>query len=214
MKAAVGLAVMICRLPPAMRRHLHIFAQVLRHHHIREGAEHGDQLGDVDELREARDRLVLAGGLQFELGRGVAEGRGPGVELVQAALEQRRVADQPLHREHLAERVGDRRAGGEHERPARVLRLDEAGLHIEVPGALRAVRIDALQRRHVGGEGELAELLRLVDDDLVDADLGDGQQVVLAGRERLQPFLEALLQRSRRLRETRSSLSTLVSSSS
>ncbi len=41
---------------------------------------------------------------------------------------------------------------------------------------------------------ELAELLRLVDDDLVDADLGDGEKIVLAGGERLQPFLQALLQ--------------------
>ena len=150
--------------------------------------------GTLTKLRKARHRLVFAGGLQLELGRRVAEGGGPGVELVQAALAQRRVVHQPLHGEHLAERVGDRRAGSEHERAAGVLRLDEAGLHVEVPGALRAVRIDALQRRHVGGEGELPELLRLVDDDLVDADLRDGEQVVLARRERLQPLLESLLQ--------------------
>ena len=49
---------------------------------------------------------------------------------------------------------------------------------------MRAIRIDALQRRLVGGEGKLAELLHLVDDQLVDADLGDRQHVVLA---RLQP---------------------------
>ncbi len=113
---------------------------------------------------------------------------------MQPAIQKRRVAEITLHREHLAERVGDRRAGGEHQRPAGVLCRDEAGLYIEVPGALRAVGIDALQRRHVGGEGQLAELLRLVDNDLVDADLGDGQEVVLAGGERLEPFLQSLLQ--------------------
>ena len=168
--------------------------QVLRHHHVREGPEHRDQLGDVHESREARDRLVLAGRLELELGRDVAEGRGPGVELVQAAIQKRRVAEIALHREHLAERVGDRRTGGEHQRPAGVLCLDEAGLYIEIPGALRAVGVDALQRRHVGGEGQLAELLRLIDDDLVDADLRDGEEIVLPRGECFEPFLQALLQ--------------------
>ncbi len=65
---------------------------------------------------------------------------------------------------------------------------------IKIPGALRTVGIDALQSRHVGGEGQLAELLRLVDDDLVDADFRDGQQIVLAGGERFEPFLQSLLQ--------------------
>jgi hypothetical protein len=162
------------------RRHSHVVAQVLRQHDVREGAEHGDQLGHVDELGEARDWAVFAGRLHLELGRGIAEGRGPGVELVEAALFERGAIHQALHGEHLAERVGDRRARGEHERAARVLGLDEAGLHVEVPGPLRAVRIDAAQARHVGGEGEFSELLRLVDDDLVDADLRDRQQIVLA----------------------------------
>lgn len=113
---------------------------------------------------------------------------------MQAALRERLVTEIALHREHLAERVGDRRAGGEHECPAGVLGFDEARLHIEVPGALRAVRIDTLQGAHIGREIELAKLLRLVDDDLVDADLGDRQKIVLAGRQRFQPLLQALLQ--------------------
>ena len=175
-------------------RDFDILAQVGRQHHVGEGAEHGDQFGHVDEGGEAAHRLVFARWLQLQLRRGVAEGRRPGVEFVQPALQQRRVAEEALHREHLAERIGDRRAGGEDERPARVFGLDEAGFDIEVPGALRAVRIDALERRHVGGEAEFAELLRLVDDDLVDAHFGDGEQIVLAGGQRLQAFLEPLLQ--------------------
>ena len=86
---ALGSAVMIWRLPPATLGTFTIFAQVRRQHHVRERAEHGDQLGDVDELAEARHRPVFAGGLQLEFGRGVAEGGGPGVELVQATLAQR-----------------------------------------------------------------------------------------------------------------------------
>ncbi len=118
------------------RRHLHVVPQVLRHHHVGERAEHGDQLRHVDEGGEARDGLVFARRLQLELGRDIAEGRRPGVELVQAALAQRRVAEIALHREHLAQRVGDGRARGEDERASRILALDEAGLHVEVPGAL------------------------------------------------------------------------------
>ncbi len=176
------------------RRHLHIVPKVLRHHHIREGAEHGDQLRHVDEGGEARHRLVFAGWLQFEFSRDVAEGRSPGVELVQAALKQRFVTEIALHREHLAKRIGDRRAGGQHECPARILRLHEPGFDIKVPGPLGAVRIDTLERRHVGGEAKLPELLGFIDDDLVDTDLGNGEQVVLTGRQRLQPILEPLLQ--------------------
>lgn len=86
------------------RRHLHICPKVFRHHHIRERAEHGDQLRHVDEGGEARHRLVFAGWLQFEFGRDIAEGRSPGVELVQAALKQRLVTEIALHREHLAKR--------------------------------------------------------------------------------------------------------------
>ena len=112
---------------------------------------------------------------------------------MQATLRQGRVIHQPLHREHLAERVGDRRAGRQYQSPTRILRVDEAGFDEQVPGPLRSVRIDTLQRRHVGREGEFSELLRLVDDDLVDADLGNRQQIVLAGRERLQPLLVTVL---------------------
>ena len=71
-------------LPAAGRdvRHSHIFTQVRWHDDIREAAEHRDQLGDIDEGREAADRLVLAGRLDFELGHRVAEARCPCIELV------------------------------------------------------------------------------------------------------------------------------------
>ena len=47
----------------------------------------------------------------------------------------------------------------------------------------------------VGGEGEFAELLRLVHDDLVDADLLDRHHVVAAILDRFQPVGEALAHR-------------------
>ena len=36
--------------------------------------------------------------------------------------------------------------------------------------------------------------MRFIDDNLVDADLGNGQKIVLEGGKRLEPFLQALLQ--------------------
>src|SRR3546814_19191649 len=57
-----------------------------------------------------------------------------------------------------------------------------------------AVRIDALQRRHIGGERQLAEFLRLVDDDLVDTNLRDGEKIILAGGETFEPLLQSFLQ--------------------
>ena len=96
-----------------------------------------------------------------------------------------------MHGEEFGQRIGDRRPGGRDQRASGILgRVDEADFHVEVPSPLRAFRIDAFQRRLVGGEGEFAELLHFVDDQLVDADLGDRQHVVLA---RLQP-LEVLFE--------------------
>jgi hypothetical protein len=158
-------------------------------------AIHRHQVWDVHEFGKARYRLIESGGLQLELGAGLAEGGGPGVELVDAALFEVIGLHESLQGEHLAERVGDRRAGGEDEGAAGVfLGLDEARFDEEVPGALRSVRIDAFEARHVGGEGELSELLRLVHDDLIDADFADGEEIVLTTLEGVELFLEALLQ--------------------
>ena len=174
-----------------------MLAQIRLQDDVRRHAVDRHEVGDVDEFGKAGDGLVEAGGLQLELGARLAEGRGPGVEFLNAALFEGVRLDEALQGEEFAERIGDRRAGGGNERPAGVLfGVDEAGLDEEVPGALRAVRIDAFQRRLVGRERELSELLHLVDDKLVDPDLGDRQHVVLAafqGFERLfKPLLHAL----------------------
>ena len=55
---------------------------------------------------------------------------------MQAALQERLVTEIALHREHFAQRIGDRGARRQHQGPAWILGLDEAGFDIEVPGAL------------------------------------------------------------------------------
>ena len=156
-------------------------AQVGLLHHVRDRAEHHHQVGDVDERGEAGHRLVGAARLQFQLGAGVAEGGRPGVELMHAALAQRLRRLEAQQRVHLAQRVGDRRARGLDQRAAGPLAVEVARLDEQVPGPLRAVRIDALQVHLVGGEAELPEFLRLIDDDLVDADLFQRHHVVAPG---------------------------------
>ena len=46
-------------------RQAQVAAQIVLQHDVRAGAEHIDEFGNVDELAEALDRLVGAGGLQF-----------------------------------------------------------------------------------------------------------------------------------------------------
>jgi hypothetical protein len=93
---------------------------------VGEVPEHRDELGDVDELGEPCDRFVEARGLQFEVRGRLAEGGGPGVEFLNAAFGEHVGLEEPLDREHLAERVGDRRAGGgDQSAHGRALRAEE-----------------------------------------------------------------------------------------
>ena len=135
------------------RRQLQILAEVgleddVGHHPIDR-----HQIGDIDELAESRDRLVEAGRLELELGPRFPETGRPGVELVDVAILKRVRLDEALHGEEFGERIGDRRPRGRDQRAARIVgRVDEPDFHVEVPSPLRAFRIDAFQRRLVGGE--------------------------------------------------------------
>jgi hypothetical protein len=79
---------------------------------------------------------------------------------VHAARAQRPRRLEAQQRVELAQRVGDRRARGLDQRPPGPLAFDKARLDEQVPGALRAVRIDPLQVRLVGDEAELAEFMQ------------------------------------------------------
>ena len=120
---------------------------------------------------------------------------GPGVELMHAALAQRLRRLKAQQRVHLSQRVGDRRARGLDQRAAGPLAVEVTRFDEQVPGALRAVRIDAFQIHLIGGEGEFAEFLRLIDDDLVDADFFQRHHVVAPALQRRQFFAQLLLHR-------------------
>ena len=173
-------------LPAADAWQAEVLAEIVLQNDVGRGPEHVDQFRDVHKLREAFDGLVGAGRLQFKLGAGVAEGCGPGVELVHAALVERLVVLEPQEREHLAERIRDRCARCLDQRAARVLCVDEAGLDPEIPGTLRTFRIDPFQVEAVRCEGQFTELLRFVHDDLIDPDLFDRDHVVAVILDRFQ----------------------------
>ena len=112
-------------LATLQRRQLQVTTQVVLLNHVGDGAENVDQLGDVDKLAEALDRFVGSRRLQFELGACVAKRGCPGIELVDAPRAQRFRSLEAEQGVHLAQRVGDGRAGGLDECAARLVPLNE-----------------------------------------------------------------------------------------
>jgi hypothetical protein len=87
------------------------------------------------------------------------------------------------------------------QRPAGVPnRVDEADLDIEVPDLCEPSGLTIFEGRLVVGEGEFSELLHLVDDELVDADLGERQHVIPSGLQPIEVVLEPLLRGGARRR--------------
>ena len=61
---------------------------------------------------------------------------------------------------------------------AGVLLVQVARLHLEVEGAFAAAGLDAGHALHLGGRFEILEVMRLVDEQLIDAELVEDQAVV------------------------------------
>jgi hypothetical protein len=70
--------------------------------------------------------------------------------------------------------------------------LEVAGLHQEVESAFRTLGLDAGDPVHLGRRGEILEIVRLVDKELVHAKVIEYEPVVLLipGRQLLQLVLE------------------------
>ena len=101
--------------------------------------------------------------------------------------------EEALHRVELDHRVGDRRAGGEGDAVAGMLLAQVAGFHVEVEGPLAAAGLDAGDPVHLGRRLQVLEVMGLVDEDVIDAELVEDQPVVLLvlGEQILEPFLAA-----------------------
>ena len=111
--------------------------------------------------------------------------------MVDAAAPQPLGVEEALHGVHLHHRVGNRRAGGERHAVAGVTLVQVAGLHVEVEGALGAAGLDAGDAVHLGRRLQVLEVVGLVDEQVIDAQLVEDQPVVLLvlGQQVLQPFL-------------------------
>ena len=109
-----------------------------------------------------------------------------------AALEPLGV-EEALHRVHLDHGVGNRRAGGERHAVAGMLLTQIAGFHVEVEGPLAAAGLDAGDALHLGRRFQVLEIMRLVDEDMIDAQLVKHQPVILLvlGQQVFQPLLAA-----------------------
>ena len=76
--------------------------------------------------------------------------------------------------------------------PARMPGLEVAGFHQQVESAFRTLGLDAGYPVHLGRRGEILEIVRLVDKELVHAKIIEYEPVVLLilGRQLLQLVLE------------------------
>ena len=86
------------------------------------------------------------------------------------ALQSLRV-EESLDRVHLDHRVGNRRAGGKGHAVAGMLLVQVAGFHVQVERPLRAAGLDAGDALHLGRRLQVLEIMRLVDEDMVDPEL-------------------------------------------
>ena len=66
-----------------------------------------------------------------------------------------------------------------------------AGLHVDVEGPLAAAGLDAGDALHLGRRLQVLEIMRLVDEDVIDAEFVEHQPVILLvlGEQVLQPLL-------------------------
>ena len=119
-----------------------------------------------------------------------AEGGGPGVEMLQPTAFQSLGIEEFLHGVHFHHRVGDRRAGGESDAVAGVLLAQVAGFHIHVEGAFGTAGLDAGDAIHLGRRLQVLEIMRLIDEDMVNTKFIKNEPVVLLvfGEQVFQAF--------------------------
>ena len=96
----------------------------------------------------------------------------------QAAGFQALRIEEALQRVHLDHGVADGRAGGEGDALARVLLVQVLRFHVQVEGAFAAPGLDAGHPFHLGGGLQVLEIMRLVNKEMVHAELVEDQAVV------------------------------------
>ena len=186
------------RLAAAQPRHRQV--QHLRRADVGHFAEHRHQLGHVDEPGEARVHPIAAA-VRRDLQRrdALAEGGGPGIELLQPELRQPVGLQVAHHGVDLGHGVGHRRRCCEHHAALRMpVELHRvARLQEQIEGALRTGQRQARHPRHLGEPVEVLVQVGLVHEQGVDTQQFPAEQVVLllVGRQLFQPHRPVLLHR-------------------
>ena len=136
----------------------------------------------------------------------------PRVEVLHLVAAQGVHLQVALHGEHLRHRVGDRRARGEHHAAALVALLDKLHLQEQVERPFAGGLRQAGHAVHLGDVKEVLELVGLVHEEPVDAQLLEGQRVVLAvaGGEGFQLGFELLFDALQFLDQPRAALCAAV----
>ena len=160
--------------------------------HVGKRPKHLLQLGQVREFGKAApgaERRPVGG--DFHRVDHLAESRRPGVEMLDAAALQTLGVEEPLDGVHLDHRVRDRRAGGKGHAVAGVPLVEIPGLHVEIKRALAPPGLDAGHAVHLGRGLEILEEVRLVNEDVIDAEFVKHQAVVLLvlGQKLFEPLL-------------------------
>ena len=148
--------------------------------HVGEGPEHLLEFRQVGEAGEPASRpqsRPVRG--DFHRVDDFAEGGRPGVEMLQATALEPLGVEESLHRVHFHHGVGDRRPGGERHAVAGMLLAEVTRLHVDVEGPLGAAGLNAGDAVHLGRRLQVLEIMRLVDEDVIDAQFVEHQAVVL-----------------------------------
>ena len=159
--------------------------------HVGEGPEHlleFRQVGEAGEPAAWPQARTVRG--DFHGVDDFAEGGRPGVEMLQAPALEPLGVEESLHRVHLDHGVGNRRAGGKGHPVAGVLLVQVTRFHVHVERPLGAAGLDAGDALHLGRRLQVLEIMRLVDEDVIDAELVEHQPVILLvlGEQVLQAF--------------------------
>ena len=147
---------------------------------VRALIEHGHQLRQVIELGKS-GLCPVSGALRSQLngGHGFAEGRRPGIEVDEIVPFQCIILEVFLHGIHFYHRVADRGAGGEAYAPASGELIQIADLHIQVAGLLGLRLADAAHVTHFCERSQILVIMRLVDEELINAEFLKSHDIIL-----------------------------------
>ena len=147
--------------------------------HVKTGADHVDQLGDIHELIEPRHALEAARPRELHARRCLTERVGEVIERDDIVLIEHVRGKQLQHDIRLGHRVRDGRPRRpDHVATARAV-VDDVGFHLHPHRLLAESGGDTLHPRHAGNDRQALVVVGLVNQDRIGADLIERHHVAL-----------------------------------